>query len=865
MPNKRKKSGAAVPPAKKAKVEQPVEETPTPKEDKNDDPIVRYQKEHMLLRIKELNRELSSLRHEVASFESEKAAYHDQISDIDRHWTQLDEILSRLLKQLPDTGEISADQAKFSDQLVANMRGQVPSLLEAVLNKRKVQQDYSELDKRSEFSRNVVKRLVRAICAEQHRNERLELQLKNAASNNSASLEALSAANESLRSRINDLETNNQELLERNSSIQKEFKDYKNYVETLQEKLSSITEERDRFEGQLILAKRNMDKLQGNNSAPSSPATPVLSSVPSQVAKTPSASPKVRFKKAAAAAQQNTMDLNQAQEEIAKLKEKVEKHRLLAKTRLDEVNEYGIERESLIKELLKLRQQINIIPDEKILESHLYQSLKNKLQEVQNDNIMLREQLSLSKLQAMQAHEASVKELEATKTSFAEIRESLKQELTQLQNTLAQANKEKLAIQIELTSRVPPNPQTNSELSECVQLQQSELSKLRTEHTNLNNEISTLTQQLSEVRNAEQEIQALYASQNVHFEDLKRTYEQFKNSVTDSEKLEKVNLLDKIRELSNINRNLSSELQKLTNSAAPGALDLDAMISNSLQVHRLDIQSRDLAIQLERSDKQLKESNKALQDQKMVADAMISEIDAITQALTQLQSQNVRLLQQLNEKDDRNAQLMKDCINLEHRERLLKDDHGLSQKQLEQCQSANKAQEELRKAETTQSKLLRDQLNKIQEEIRIKSQQIESQQRLVKEAHEKNMEITEQNKQLKTALDEISGSDERLSNLNNEAIKAKRLEEEKLVLKKKLDKLKASKDTVLKEEVKTYKAMITCAVCKERRKSAVIAKCFHVFCRQCIQLTLSARHRKCPGCARPFSDSDVHDIYLNFQ
>jgi hypothetical protein len=32
MPNKRKKSGAAVPPAKKAKVEQPVEETPTPKE-----------------------------------------------------------------------------------------------------------------------------------------------------------------------------------------------------------------------------------------------------------------------------------------------------------------------------------------------------------------------------------------------------------------------------------------------------------------------------------------------------------------------------------------------------------------------------------------------------------------------------------------------------------------------------------------------------------------------------------------------------------------------------------------------------------------------------------------------------------------
>jgi chaperonin cofactor prefoldin len=104
------------------------------------------------------------------------------------------------------------------------LKGQVPSLLEACLHKRKVQQDYSELDKRSEFSRNIVKRLVRAICAEQHRNERLELQLKNAASNNSVALDALAATNETLRSRINDLEAQNNELHERHSSVQREFK-----------------------------------------------------------------------------------------------------------------------------------------------------------------------------------------------------------------------------------------------------------------------------------------------------------------------------------------------------------------------------------------------------------------------------------------------------------------------------------------------------------------------------------------------------------------------------------------------------------------------------------------------------------------
>ena len=58
--------------------------------------------------------------------------------------------------------------------------------------------------------------------------------------------------------------------------------------------------------------------------------------------------------------------------------------------------------------------------------------------------------------------------------------------------------------------------------------------------------------------------------------------------------------------------------------------------------------------------------------------------------------------------------------------------------------------------------------------------------------------------------------------------------------------------------------MTTCPVCNEKEKNVVIAKCFHVFCKECIQSTLTARNRRCPQCAKPFSDHDVHDIYLNF-
>ena len=57
---------------------------------------------------------------------------------------------------------------------------------------------------------------------------------------------------------------------------------------------------------------------------------------------------------------------------------------------------------------------------------------------------------------------------------------------------------------------------------------------------------------------------------------------------------------------------------------------------------------------------------------------------------------------------------------------------------------------------------------------------------------------------------------------------------------------------------------MTCTVCNDRKKSAVIAKCYHVFCKECIMNRVTTRSRKCPGCSTAFSETDVHDIYLDF-
>ena len=38
--------------------------------------------------------------------------------------------------------------------------------------------------------------------------------------------------------------------------------------------------------------------------------------------------------------------------------------------------------------------------------------------------------------------------------------------------------------------------------------------------------------------------------------------------------------------------------------------------------------------------------------------------------------------------------------------------------------------------------------------------------------------------------------------------------------------------------------------CQENEKNAIIVKCGHTFCRECIDDRLSNRNRKCPACSQ---------------
>ncbi|KAF4803518.1 hypothetical protein TURU_015702 [Turdus rufiventris] len=57
-------------------------------------------------------------------------------------------------------------------------------------------------------------------------------------------------------------------------------------------------------------------------------------------------------------------------------------------------------------------------------------------------------------------------------------------------------------------------------------------------------------------------------------------------------------------------------------------------------------------------------------------------------------------------------------------------------------------------------------------------------------------------------------------------------------------------------------ARLTCPCCNMRKKDAVLTKCFHVFCFECVKTRYDTRQRKCPKCNAAFGANDFHRIYI---
>merc|ERR1712029_828247 len=221
---------------------------------------------------------------------------------------------------------------------------------------------------------------------------------------------------------------------------------------------------------------------------------------------------------------------------------------------------------------------------------------------------------------------------------------------------------------------------------------------------------------------------------------------------------------------------------------------------------------------------------------------LLSDMEVTGQAFEDMQEQNSRLMQQLREKDDANFKLMSERIKSNQIARLAREE---------------------------KERLLMQSLATVEKELQLRQQAMEMHKRKAIEsaqsAADLKLHLEKYHSQIKEVQQTVS---EKTAALEAESFKTKRNQEDTAILKRKVERLKkiemaSDMDEILKEEIREYKETLTCPSCKVKRKDAILTKCFHVFCYDCLRTRYETRQRKCPKCNAAFGASDYHRLYLS--
>ncbi|XP_011631446.1 E3 ubiquitin-protein ligase Bre1 isoform X2 [Pogonomyrmex barbatus] len=292
-------------------------------------------------------------------------------------------------------------------------------------------------------------------------------------------------------------------------------------------------------------------------------------------------------------------------------------------------------------------------------------------------------------------------------------------------------------------------------------------------------------------------------------------------------------------------------------------------IQESKREERKKLADEDAQIKIKKLEEQAYTLQRQVACQKQEEEALLNEMEVTGQAFEDMQEQNSRLIQQLREKDDANFKLMTERIKSNQLHKLAREEKDVLKEQVStlttQVEAANVVVRKLEEKE----RLLQNSLATVEKELALRQQAMEMHKRKAIEsaqsAADLKLHLEKYHSQMKEAQQVVA---EKTSSLEAEAYKTKRLQEEIAQLRRKVERMKKIElaetlDEVMAEELREYKETLTCPSCKVKRKDAVLTKCFHVFCWDCLRTRYETRQRKCPKCNCAFGANDYHRLYLS--
>ncbi|CAG5126912.1 unnamed protein product, partial [Candidula unifasciata] len=284
---------------------------------------------------------------------------------------------------------------------------------------------------------------------------------------------------------------------------------------------------------------------------------------------------------------------------------------------------------------------------------------------------------------------------------------------------------------------------------------------------------------------------------------------------------------------------------------------------------RRKLADEDAMRRIKKMEETIMELQKNLANQKQREEGLLNDLDVTGQAFEDMQEQNTRLLQQLREKDDANFKLMSERIKSNQIQKLLREEKDVLTEQVATLQAQVEAQNMVVRSLEEKERVLQNNLAIVEKEQGLTQQAMEMHKRKAVEssqtAADLKLHLDKYQAQLKEAQVAVA---EKTASLEQEVFKYKRMQEEVAKLNRKLERSKkiemaGAADEVLLEEIKEYKEQLTCPSCKVNKKDAVLTKCFHVFCLECLRTRYDTRQRKCPKCNAGFGANDFHRLYLS--
>uniref|UniRef100_A0A915KCW5 E3 ubiquitin protein ligase n=1 Tax=Romanomermis culicivorax TaxID=13658 RepID=A0A915KCW5_ROMCU len=821
---------------------------------------------------------------------------------INRHWNRLDEDVRLLLQRFDSETDVEGEWDR--------------------------EELDRELTQRVEFSKRDIAKLVKAFDRISQRNAKLTQIMRDVKENSSSDRDAVNgellAENLSLRQDNQRLQSLISKVQEKNHSLSNNNSRFKDRLNAAETKLDECKKEIEESDFQLEKALSYSDKLEyqlkemqcklqqaeikvaisekkGSTTASTAPPTTNNQTMINALISTAN---QQRDEKSLSGA---ILDENK----VTELTESLEEQRELASGRLMELQELTDRHVKTLQYVEQLKTELSHVPEDSVLKSTQYCQLQTQFSVLHNESLQCRTQLDDIRNQLIATKVAHLKQIEQMESEELLAQKQLRAEMVQLEDQLSQVRREYEMLRVEFEQNLAANEQSGPLNKEMRQLLasykvqngqfRSEVQRFKRKWKEAVSTIAKVQKELDTERKSHENcihialnpvLACLDGSENCH------------DSVPTDHDIPSVSVDDEIEMSEELMKMEARDLRKLVKKTERKCAELDSSLqayklasnedeaSKAEALKRLKLENLKLKLYvafiakkrgkdlLPNMDEPIKHSKK-LEEQidklkkevascKQEEETLLNEMEVTGQAFEEMQEQNVRLVQQLKEKDDANFKLMSDRIKTNQQHKLLREEKDLLQDQVIALQNQVEAQNLVVRKLEEKENLLQQQLATLEKEIASRQQATDLHRRKAIEGAQSLADLKLQVEKLSAQLTEAQlAIATKTAGLEDESFKITRLQEEISVQRKRLERSKkyekasgGTTDEILLEEIRELKEHLTCPSCKVRRKDGVLTKCYHVFCMDCLKTRYETRQRKCPKCNAAFGANDFKRIYI---